>query len=144
MVRADPKWSKGRPEMEAGPPGNWVRESFFLLISLHFLTFEMGKFYHFNECKKLLQICQHVKLLNYPFNLKEFDPYEFRFDYFWPKFTFFEPFKTNYDPSQGYQKGNFESDCFTFRNWAHQSFCLVYVGCFMRWGCEKIKLDSWV
>ena len=60
--------------MESGPPQNGVRGPYFLLtfllISPHPLICERGDLYHLNKNKKLLHICQHVELVNYPFNEK--------------------------------------------------------------------------
>ena len=73
-VRAAPKWSQGRPKMESGPPQNVVRGPYFLLtflfISPHPLIYERGELYHLNQRKNQLHICQHVELVNYPFNVE--------------------------------------------------------------------------
>ena len=64
--------------MESGPPGNGVRGPYFLIMSLfispHPLIYERGELYHLNERKKLLHICQHVELVNYPFKQQQFFP----------------------------------------------------------------------
>ena len=56
--------------MESGPPRKGVRGPYFpltfLFISPHLLICERGELYHLNEHKKLLHICQHVELVNYP------------------------------------------------------------------------------
>ena len=79
-VRAAPKWSQARPEMESGPPQNGVRGPYFLptflLISPHPLICERGEFYHLNERKNLLNICQHFELVNYPFKWENFSLFQ--------------------------------------------------------------------
>ena len=39
----------------------------FLLISSHLVICERGELYHPNKCKKLLDMCQHVEIVNDPF-----------------------------------------------------------------------------
>ena len=57
--------------MDLGLPQIGVRGPYFLLMfifhSPHPLTYERGELYHLNERKNLLNICQHVELVNYSF-----------------------------------------------------------------------------
>ena len=64
-ARAGPKWSQGGPKMESG---GLISSSRFSSFYPHPLIWERGKMYHLNERKKLLHTCQHVELVNYPFN----------------------------------------------------------------------------
>ena len=82
ITKAAPKWSQGRPEMKSGPLRNGVRAArngvrgsyfplMFLLISPHPLICERGELYHLSMRTKLLHICQHVELVNYPIEFKK-------------------------------------------------------------------------
>ena len=70
---AAPKWSYGRPEMEEGPPRNGVRRPYFLLTFLFIFPHPLIYTMRGESCailtkeKNLLQLCQHVELVNYPF-----------------------------------------------------------------------------
>ena len=66
-VRAAPKWSKGRPEMESG---SLIFSSRFFSFLLILSSMRGESCTILTSVKNLLYICQHVELVNYPFNTK--------------------------------------------------------------------------